>query len=253
MNQSDVCVVCGSDVDLDTEMTITIDGEKILVKICKTHADDITPKAAKAAYLERKLATDATMAAFLEQAAKLGMVVVPQGKMSTMVTQPVSQPVSQPVKPVVSSELQGGRNEGVLSSSEVDNILQNRVSGMSGSVDGTGVERHAAYNPNDLTDKLPDGARDGLVKMELTEGRQGTPMAIPAIRQDGLGTTRIKVTKSMSDADLQRRFKQLAAADHSFSQGYDLHRCPMCKGDGQISKSQTEVIVCPKCGGSGIT
>jgi DnaJ-class molecular chaperone len=90
--------------------------------------------------------------------------------------------------------------------------------------------------------------------MELMEGRHGTPLAIPAIRQDGLGTTRVTISKSMTDADLQRRFKQMASTDHSFGQdGYDLHRCQMCKGDGQIAKSKTETIVCPKCGGSGLS
>ena len=247
----DSCIVCGSDKELDTELIITINNEKITVKVCKEHADDITPKAAKAAYLKRKSEHKSEMDDFLAQAAKLGMVVVQQGSIAT-VEKAKAAPVA-PAAPVVPdapvmNELKGGRNDGILSTSVVDNTMQ-RVSGIA----GAGAERHNAYNPDDFGDRLPDGARDGLVKMELAEGRQGTPLAIPALRQDGLGTTRVRIAKSMTDADLQRRFKQMASTDHSFGQeGYDLHRCTMCKGEGQIQKSQAETIVCPKCGGSGL-
>jgi transcription elongation factor Elf1 len=251
--QNNNCIICGSDKDLETELTITIDDQKITVKVCSEHADDITPKAAKVAYLKWKTDYDARMAEFLKQAAELGMVVAPQG--SIMVAKAQQQPTATTTKPIVESqiaELRGGRAEGILPASEVDNVMQRRVSGLSGSVDGRGVEGHDAYNPNDLSDKLPDGARDGLVKMELAEGRHGTPLAIPSIRQDGLGTTRVRIAKTMTDADLQRRFKRQASEDHSFVDGYDLHRCVMCNGEGQIKKSQTETIACPKCGGSGL-
>jgi hypothetical protein len=248
--ENNSCIVCGSDKNLDTELVITVDDQKVTVKVCAEHADDITPKAAKAAYLKWKSARDIQMQEFLAQAAKLGMTVVPQGSGLVIATAATPAPIVAP-KPVI-SELHGNREDGILPSSEVDNIMQRRVSGMSGSVDGQGIERHTAYDPDNFTDRLPDGARDGLVKMELAEGRHGTPLAIPAIRQDGLGTTRVRIAKTVTDADLQRRFKQQAAADHSFKDGYDVHPCPMCKGDGVIRKSPTETIVCPKCGGSAL-
>jgi len=247
-NLLDDCIVCGSDKDLDTELTITVADAKISIKLCKEHAEDTTPKTAKTAYLERKSAADATMAEFLAQAVKLGMKVVPQGNITTVVrseTEP--RPAKQAILPI--SELKGGKNEGILPTSVVDSAMQ-RVSGVPGGE--TGVEGYTAYKPDGLTDQLPEGARDGLVKMELAVGRQGTPMAIPAIRQDGLGTTRVTILKPMTDAELQRRFKQQAAKDHFYKDGYDLHHCAMCKGDGQIAKSQNEIIVCPKCGGSGL-
>jgi hypothetical protein len=249
------CIVCGSDKDLDTELVITVDDQKVTVKVCAEHADDITPKAAKAAYLKWKSTRDTQMQEFLAQAAKLGMTVVPQGSLIIAKTEtPAAKPAPKQTiaESQVSAELQGSREDGILPSSVVDNVMQHRVSGMSGSIGGKNVERHDAYDPNQLSDQLPEGARDGLVKMELAEGRHGTPLAIPAIRQDGLGTTRVRIAKTMTDADLQRRFKQQASADHSFVEGYDLHRCPLCKGDGQIAKSQTEVIPCPKCNGSGL-
>jgi hypothetical protein len=257
--QNDNCIICGSTKDLDTELVVTIDDQKITVKVCAEHADDITPKKAKAAYLKWKSERDAQMQEFLAQAAKLGMTVVPQGSLS-IVAAPRAEAQTQKtvIKEQVVSELHGGREDGVLSASEVDNVMQRRVSGLSGSINGTGVERHSAYDPNDLSSKLPEGSREGLVKMELAEGRHGTPMAIPAIRQDGLGTTRVRISKAMTDAELQRRFKQQANASvadesgtaHSFKDGYDVRRCPMCKGEGIISKSPTETIVCPKCDGS---
>ena len=255
--QNNNCIICGSSQDLDTELAITIDGEKITVKACTKHADDITPKAAKAAYLKWKTSQDTQMQEFLAQAAKLGMTVMPQGSLAiatmaqSSIPAPALTPTPEPVKPII-KELHGTRGDGVLPTSEVDNIMQRRVSSMSGAVGGSSVERHDAYDPDNFGDKLPEGSRDGLVKMELAEGRHGTPLAIPAIRQDGLGTTRVRIAKTVTDADLQKRFKQQAASDHSFKEGYDLHRCVMCKGDGQIAKSQTETIACPKCGGSGL-
>jgi len=252
--QNNSCIICGSDNNLNTELVITVDDEKVTVKICDEHADDITPKAAKLAYLKWKSQHDAQMQEFLAQAAKLGMTVVPQGSLviAAKTTPDQTPQANQKKLDVLAPELQGTREDGILPSSVVDNVMQHRVSGMSGSVGGKNVERHDAYDPTQLSDQLPDGARDGLVKMELAEGRHGTPLAIPAIRQDGLGTTRVRIAKTMTDAELQRRFKQQASADHSFVEGYDLHRCPLCKGDGQIAKSQTEVIPCPKCNGSGL-
>ena len=275
--QNNSCIVCGSDKDLDAELTISVDGQKITVKVCAKHADDITPKAAKAAYLKWKSDRDTQMQDFLAQAAKLGMKVVPQDGLMTvkqssngiigpaatpgpLASPDPAAPVGAPATVGPAATLHGTREDGVLPASEVDDIMQRRVTGLAGSVGNTGIERHTAYNPNELESKLPDGAREGLVEMELAEGRHGTPLAIPAIRQDGLGETRVRISKSMTDADLQRRFKQQASASvsdetnsaHSFKDGYDLHKCPICKGEGHIAKNQTEIIPCPKCGGSGI-
>jgi hypothetical protein len=259
------CIICGTDSGLDTELVITVDGQKITVKVCTEHADDITPKAAKAAYLKWKSERDTQMQEFLAQAAKLGMTVVPQGSGLVVATKDNTSRTTpnqtSPVDQQISSELRGSRQDGILPTSEVDSVMQGRVAGVSGSVDGTGIERHNAYNPNELESKLPDGARDGLVRMELAEGRHGTPLAIPALRQDGLGTTRVRIAKTMTDTELQRRFRQQAntsvndesgAASHYFKDGYDIQRCPMCKGNGQIQKSQTETMICPKCNGSGM-
>jgi len=255
MNQNKDCIICGSSNDLETEIVITVDGEKIIVRVCKEHADDITPKAAKSAYLKWRDERNKQMDEFLKQAAKLGMIVTPHGSITTVSTPtptPTTTPTPAPVQKPTSTLLQGSREDGILSTSEVDNVMQNRVSGLSGSINGTGIEQHTAYNHTNLADKLPEGARDGLVKMELAEGRHGTPLAIPSIRQDGLGTTRISIAKTMTDADLQKRFKQQALDDRSFVDGYDFHRCSICNGEGQIAKSKTEIIICPKCKGSGL-
>lgn len=256
--QFDGCIICGSLENLDTELTITIDDEKIVVKVCSDHADDITPKIAKSAYLKKKSSRDTEIEEFLKQAKKLGLTVV-QGNGSgldivqntacetTKHTATERQTQNVP-KPKVLNELRGSRNDGILSTSEVDNAMK-RVMGTSGAIDGANVEHHNAYNIDDLANKLPDGVTDGLVKMELAEGRQGTPLALPAIRQDGLGTTRICIAKTMTDADLQRRSRALA--DRSFKDGYNVKHCIMCAGDGHI-RNNNETIICPKCHGSGI-
>jgi len=251
------CIICGSDKDLDTELSIIIDSEKVLVRVCAIHADDITPKAAKEAYLGRKAEIDSVIA----QAQKLGLrVQLPTDKQKLVVAE--GSPKPPPVAPTVASpiELQGTRADGVLPTSVVD-AVQQRVHGVAGVAGNVSVESHQPYSSADMASQLPDGATEGKVKLEIAEGRQGQPLAIPAVRQDGLGTTRLRITKGIGDAELQRRFKDLASKSinapgdqyHSFGAGgYDIRSCPMCKGTGNIAKTTTEIMVCPKCKGSGL-
>lgn len=253
------CIVCGSDKDLDTELSLIIDSEKVLVKVCAIHAEDITPKAAKEAYLGRKAEIDAVIA----QAQRLGLTVqLPSSTKKLVVAEGAPKPPPVPMAPIAASpiELQGTRADGVLPTSIVD-AVQQRVHGVAGVAGNVSVESHQPYSSSDMASRLPDGATDGKVKLEIAEGRQGQPIAIPAVRQDGLGTTRLRITKGIGDVELQRRFKDLAsksinASDdqfHSFGAGgYDIRSCPMCKGTGNIAKTTTEVMVCPKCKGSGL-
>lgn len=252
------CIVCGSDKDLDTELSLTIDSEKVVVKVCAIHAEDITPKAAKEAYLGRKAEIDSVIA----QAEKLGLKIqLPTTTQKLVVAEGAPKPAA-PSAPAVAppAELQGTRADGVLPTSVVD-AVQQRVHGISGVAGNVSVESHQPYSSSDMMSQLPDGVTEGKVKLEIAEGRQGQPLAIPAVRQDGLGTTRLRITKGVGDAELQRRFKDLAsksinASDdqyHSFGAGgYDIRSCPMCKGTGSIAKTTTEVMVCPKCKGSGL-
>ena len=262
------CIICGSDTDLDTDMTINIDGEKVVVKVCAKDSEEVTPKAAREAYLKRK--TD--IEAFLEQAKKLGLSVSasPASGITTLNGPPRSQQLSQPQyqePQQPQAELHGSRADGFVSTSEADRALR-RVGGASGVATGAAgssakLEGHRIYDPDALlTDKLPEGTRDGIVRLGIAEGRQGQPITIPAIRQDGTGTTTIRITQHVRDHQLQQRFKGLADRSRDdrdggpdFRNEYELAACPMCRGETTVSVNQggeLTRVVCPKCGGSGL-
>jgi len=260
------CIVCGSDSDLNTDLNVVIDGEKIVVRVCDEHADDITPKRAKELYQEKKAEVDKV----IEQAKALGLdVSIPTGDNKIAVA--TESPKPQGPKPAspdgFAPHLDGDRDDGVLSTDEVDDVMQHKIRGVAGNIAGAdgsvgNAESHSAYTPEAvLESKLPDGARKGKVKMGVAEGRGGSLIAVPEVRQDGTGTTTIKVTKGGNDEQLQRRFKDHASSQdnhgnnvHSFSQsGYAMRTCTMCKGEGTIRKSKKEgIVACPRCDGSGM-
>ena len=257
------CIVCGSTDNLETELTIKVDDERIAVKVCDEHADDLTPKRAKELYEEKQH----EIKKFIEQAKALGLEVsIPAAgnKIATAKSDETKRPEELKRDKSVQKRQYAPEiadSDDVLPTDVVDNVMQNRVVGVSGSAGHKQVERHEAYTPEAvLESKLPDGARQGKVKMGVAEGREGQLIAIPEVRQDGTGTTRIQITKGGTDRELQRRFKDHAStadADgcnvHSFgAAGYAVHPCTMCKGEGTIRKSKTEVIKCPRCGGSGM-
>jgi hypothetical protein len=172
-----------------------------------------------------------------------------------------------------SNELQGDEEDGILSTRKVDAVTQS-VRGVGGALSGVAkvafggsnqAEVNTPHQKTDLADKLDGQHLEGRVKMEAIEGRGGQPVAIPAIRQDGLGTTRIRVTNGANDAQLQQRFKSLADSQiqtpsgdvvnrHGFAnEGYDIHNCSFCSGTGSIKETKIKTIPCPRCGGSGLS
>jgi hypothetical protein len=257
------CVICGSSENLNTSMTIYGDGQKIEVKVCDEDADDATPKQVRQCYAEKQ----AQIAEVLKQAKALGLNVSPPsaGRAITTVERPVEPaqeapvpPSSQPeptLNPAIAEAISGSKEDGVLPTSVVDGVAQ-RIQGAAGGE--ANAEPHAAHNPNSLQDKLPAEARVGKVKMEAAIGRGGQPMAVPSVRVDGTGTTTVRIQQSVDDGAIQQRFKDLAnsvdadgANKHSFATGYDVHLCPICRGDSTIL-NKGSIETCPKCGGTGL-
>jgi len=256
----DACVICGSPESLNTSMTIDVDGEKVTVKICDADADTATPKLVKGHYLSKKLEIEEIIA----RAKALGLEVnLPDAPdvIATVYKKP--EPVATRVDPTmpaldsaIADAVRGTKEEGVLSTRVVDGVSQRIQSVVGGE---SGVEAHAAYVPGSGADKLDPILLEGKVKMGAAEGRGGQPIAIPAVRVDQTGTTTVRVRQDMDDGALQRRFKELAgsmgadgANKHSFAaSGYDVHNCPICKGDGTI-KQRGKLDTCPKCKGSGL-
>ena len=259
------CILCGSDSDLDTEMAVTFEEKKIAVKLCSKCSEDATPKAVREAYGKRKAEIDA----FIEQAKKLGLTISqpqvgPAGLTIANAPPPQAQQ-SQPsqvfAQPTV---VHGNRADGVVSAEEADRALRRVGSAAgvaTGAVGSANLEGHKAYDPEAMLEsKLPEGTRDGIVQLGVMEGRQGIPITVPVVRQDGTGTTTIRITQHVRDQQMLERFKSMADRSRRdegpcFRTEYELASCPICKGETTIQINQggeVQRVLCPKCKGSGL-
>lgn len=255
MLELDNCIICGSSKDLNTDLTIMVDDEdtgqetvgkiKVKLQVCDLHSEDTTPKMAREKYLDKKLEIDRVIA----QAKALGLEInIPTSgsKIATATKTPVPAAPQQPKQAFV-AEFDDTKN--VLDTGKVDSVMQ-RIQGVSGAVAGSaGIESHSPMAPGE--DKLDPIHLEGRALMGLTEGRGGQPVAIPQVRQDGTGTTRISVNQGEGDSALQRRFKNMAGPADAAQQGAYGTSCTFCHGQGNIAISKDTTDNCPKCNGSG--
>lgn len=241
------CIVCGVRENLNTELRIVVDDKKIAIMVCDQHAEDMTPKMAKDAYVSRM----AEIQDIIEKAEKLGLhIAMPSAKDNlVVVTAPQQKPAPRsntPAVPVV--ELKG---DNVLLA-EVVNAKLKAMPSIAGTAGSAPVEAHRVHDLSNIAQRLPEGATKGKVKMTMVEGRGGQPMAVPGIRCDQLGTTTIMVRQTITDAELQRIFKGQAQdtmgnMGHTYKDGYTMHNCPLCRGACTLDG----VNPCQKCGGKG--
>jgi len=256
MNQ---CVYCDKTTDLNTQLTITIDNDKVSVNICDEHAEEATIKSAREAYLAKQQKIND----FLAQAKALGIsvqdgpggVVLAKGPPSSQPSPPPSQPSQQ-----IQVNLDDMTGDDVMDTSKLDN--SRAIHSVGGSTEMGSVTSHSSHNVSGQHDVLPQEVRQGKAKMEMMEGREGIPLAIPAKRVDGTGTTLIRLTKIENDNRLQRRFKTMASdtmrefgakvPDFARS-GYQntTSNCSFCNGQGYVKHGKGD-IECPKCHGSGL-
>jgi len=253
MSNLNVCVVCGTSENLNTSLDLNIDGGRVCVKLCDEHAEDTTPKMAKECYRDKKSEIDDIIA----KARALGLDVSMPGDTSKLVivesNQPQPQELASPIVPAplkrksIDTILQGGVDEGVLSTARVDAVSRS-VRGVS----GESAVPFSPYVPSGA-DKLDPALLEGKAKMGVGEGRNGQSIAIPQIRVDGLGTTVVTVRQGVNDAKLQDQFKRFAERSMSEipSSKYTMGDCTFCHGNGSIDTGR-EIQTCPKCGGSGI-
>lgn len=271
-NLMKTCIVCGSAVDLNTMLGVTLEDElrtKVQVAVCDLCAEDCTPKKAREAYTTKQSQIDEVMARAKELGFDLS-VISPTGLVLTRDTTPA--PGTQvpanaanlmSVLPVgVTPVLEG---EDVVPTAVIDRGSMVSVGGTTRHITGameTSVPSHASHNIMSLQSKLPADLRQGQARMQMMEGRAGQQIAIPTLRIDKTGVTSIRLVKS-DDAQLQQRSKRLVAESGpteawkrpSFRDGYRLEqterRCPICGGQGQLPGNKGTQL-CPKCKGSGM-
>lgn len=251
------CIYCGTAKDLNTSMTVTLDdGVKHTVNICDEHAEDASIKSVKEAFIAKQ----AQIQAVLEQAKALGLNISDVGGITVAQAEPA--PPSAPPSPSAPQGQPTAKEQPELGDDFIptDMIDKDRtITSVGGNTDMGNVASYQSYDISGTRGDLPDDVLKGKVKMEVMEGREGQPLAVPQQRVDGTGTTNININRSENDGRLQERFKKMAASSMG-DQTPDFARagysnttatCPICRGDGTV-KMGAKSQMCPKCDGSGI-
>ncbi len=251
---SKTCVYCNAVDNLNTSFNITIDdGSKVVVFICDEHAEDATVKSAKEAFMKKKSQIDALLA----QAAALGLKLVEGGSGLSFLQSEEEVKEKPKLKPQAPKKEVVVEDDGDFIPTD---IIDRRQMAMPTIVSNTaGAESYAPSDLNSLRSELPEGALKGQAKIAVFEGRQGVPITLVQQRRDGLGTTNVQIIKKENDQTLQERFKRMAddsvrdnTPDYAKS-GYhkSFTDCGLCRGSGNV-KNGKNLIICPKCQGSGI-
>lgn len=269
------CIYCGCKENLNTQFNITVpvtrDGaqegetEKVQVLICDDHAEDATPKTAREKYVDRQKKMDEVLA----MARALGMDLSPaaSGSGLTIVTstrpqnnQNITRAMGgKAALPAPTVALEEAAADPDFVSTEVADAKFSRVLSLSGVAGHQNVEAHQQHNVGKLKEEIPIELLKGRVKTEGVERSNGSVMAIPTKKVDGLGTTVVTVVQT-TDGELQRRFKHKAEMsksergwemmfDHNRN-GYELTNCPLCRATCTVRHLGKD-IPCPKCGGRG--
>jgi len=246
------CIYCGSAKNLNTSMTVTLDdGIKHTVDICDEHAEEASIKSVKEAFITKQ----AQIKAVLEQAKALGLNISEVGGISIAQAESAPQP-QQPPQPQPKAKEQPELDDDFIPTDRIDK--DRTITSVGGNTAMGNVPSYQSYDVANVRGDLPEDLLKGKVKMEVMEGREGQPIAVPKQRVDGTGTTSINISRAENDSKLQERFKKMAAGSMSDNtpdfarSGYanTTATCPICRGDGTV-KMGAKSQMCPKCGGSG--
>ncbi len=241
-------------------MTVKLeDGREVTAWISDEHADDATPKIVREASLKTLAAADEVeeiKRKLLEQAAALGMTLVPEGQ----VVQPPSDgkpkfkthgAATESTGNTPKVELTPEGDNRVMDSKAVDSVgVGHGMVNNEGGAYGAGTQ--AQYTIRSET-KASEDLREGeQAEIGMIKGRAGVPTAIPVKRKGKMGETTIRVIETGGDAELQKRFKAHSKdpENPAHSAGYQQDRqCSLCRGSGRAMGGTVE---CPKCNGTGI-
>ncbi len=255
MNAQNRCVFDSSTENLNTSMRIKLDdGSSVTVWVSDKYADSATLATVKQAYLKKREERDQLIA----KAKEIGLVLHDQmlPDIGTVQTNEEQTVVDQQPKQVAQLNQEhrvakrigqetGGR---IIDGRAADKPLQlNNVK-----IEGSGITRSGSEYEISSTDKPSTDLKEGEVaEIGIVKGRCGLDIAIPIKRSGKMGSTEIRVVDSGGNAELQRRFKNLASDQNSrvdFRNGYDVKivKCPLCRGAKMVRNKP-----CPKCGGAG--
>lgn len=283
MQLNNRCLRCETTSDLNTIISVMVEGEKFEIALCGQH-EGITPKQVRNLVLKKqKQYKDlvSKMKAFgvdvdsIETSSE-GVLVVPPKDEPVLVEQPVEQePVERPNQKVVQEVVQQpieGRSEqapvveGKLAKQQ--NLSVQPVAGQAkGHAVDVNVESRTSVDVNDAVAREVQAAKDegklakdaptefisNVTETQVVRGRGGQPMTIPKVIKHNIGgNTVINIVDTGGDQTIQDRTRALAQEEKPYSfasQGFDVQDCTMCKGSGMTTINNSE---CPKCKGTGI-
>ena len=245
------CIICDGGDNLNTSMDITFNDKKYTIYLCDEHADDTTPKQAKAA-LSTKMEK---LEEIIKQAEAMGLKIVnPSEQSKIIVVEQGSVPAPKADKRTV-SKLPGFKGVSGAATGEgasvnlpghasisVDNVMQQTVSDM---------KSQGKLNENVAT---PENYETEA--QMLTTSTRGA-IILPKKQSGNTGTTEIRVVQT-DNRQLQDRFK--SEADESLQTDQSILKskktytddavpCTFCRGSGI---SRMGGVACPKCQGTGL-
>lgn len=276
------CIFSGTSENLNTVMTITLDGEKYKVAVSDEYEDEASPGAIKKLIPKRLAEIEAAKAEmmskldmFKELAAELGFDLVKKGEappaapdLGRRATPP--DPDALADKPVVkinestfkmqkNTRGQTKKDEAGLSREEAEAALEaakrqaNLSQGAPRPTSGEAPSYARHQIPNQVEVQTSRGVevrerpQKGAQTMQTVKGRAGIPTAIPRNIHGTDGETTITIVDTGGDRTLQERGKQLnAMREYGDTSDYQ-KSCRPCQGTGLHAKKQ-----CKTCGGTGI-
>lgn len=210
----DTCVICNTTESLsDSVVAQDLSGKQVILKLCQLHSETTTPKLAKTAYSVRsKIQTLIDEASTAGLKIEIPTVICDGSPLGSMFAASAAAPVVHQV--VEAAKLA---------------VVKKPAPAASGKPEVPKAVATAAVN-----------------------GAAGVPTTVPKTLSDNSSI----VISRKSDKLIQSRQKAMVGeggiVEASYQGGYDMRDCPLCHGSGQVNKSATATVECPKCGGSGI-
>lgn len=248
------CVYCKATTKLNTELRLSFDGgESAVVKVCDQCADEASIKSAKECFSKRQDEINT----ILEMAKKAGLQFVMPSSGSQLTLASKTQEVIQENVSPSSQQNAAPRKAALLKATDESEVVISVEKAEKDSynpnitMEQVALERHNQHriglvSPNqeeaEIAARVSQARLSGQVKMKAVQARDGQVIPVPVVRQDGLGTTHIQISRNFDDGQLQKRFKRIAKASVDGNSISEVSECPQCRGENPS---------CTRCQGSG--
>jgi hypothetical protein len=256
------CIRCGTEENIDTVITVTVNDVKYKVALCEEHAEDTTPKQVKVLVNEKL----EKLKKLMEELKEYGMDVDDMNGIA------VAKKAKKKAEKVEETEEEEGEEEEeeetIIKKTSKDKarIIKKgyipKVKSISGNVDGQNIPGASSLNTKETAQRaIPAGEKAEVpitedVEYQVVPGRCGVPMRIPKRIKHNQGSTKVSVVDTGGDQMIQTRFKEFARStmnderSHIYGRdGYDTTECALCAGTGL---NRVNGGKCKKCNGIGL-